>query len=215
MAWQSKRLRNIPWGTLRGLQIQMAVRSSFGSHPRVGSTKTNLLFVPVERCLACEAVVNRGDRRAIPFWHRALYRASDPTNSIGTIQRLEKGTAVVAPSPWSPRPRKRGSAPRFRPITSTRALAIPPASQTPELRHGWREDRPEELHLPPTLRASESRKDTSGRLLSALENRPVALPGHYLGHRKIREIHWSSGRRPCEARNRQNRCGNNHLDRNR
>lgn len=100
------------------------------------------------------------------------------------------------------------------PTTSMRELAALPESQTPASTRGLREGPQVGPPRPPALHANGSHKDTSGRPRSAQENRVAPLPDHCRVSTKIQEIRSSSARRQYGARNRLDRCGSNHLDKN-
>ena len=99
-------------------------------------------------------------------------------------------------------------------LRSTHVLATLPESQTPESTRGWREDPRVVRPRLPALHANGSHKDTSGLPPSVRENRVAALPDRCRVHTKIRGIRSLSARRPYAARNRLDRCGSNHPDKN-
>jgi hypothetical protein len=80
---------------------------------------------PVERCLACEAVVSRVMRYSGPFlslrsiaevcsidFYYRISQACGAQRPVSIARERSTDKNILCRFPWSPRPRKRGSAPR-------------------------------------------------------------------------------------------------------
>ena len=87
----------------------------------------------LERCLACEAVVNSADGadNALPLFRLSIapikklgrWPICQGVSSNGNRAQNAKGNYIMI-SPCLPRPRKRGSAPGFRPNHSGRRVGL-------------------------------------------------------------------------------------------
>jgi hypothetical protein len=157
----------------------------------------------MERCLACEAVVSRGTSAAVlHFVQRSILESV----ALQPDQKCNRSKCLAHRRPCSPRPRKRGSAPRVATPSASqarqRSMGGNPFGLASEAAlHGWRPLRPRKRGNAPrvaTPSASQARQRSTRGDPSASQARQRSMGGDRFGLASEAALHGWRPLRPCK-----------------